>query len=836
MKKNNLYYRPCLKVQDFKKPENSNTIGIKNLFCFFSFFYTLFITGVPTASGKLSITGVPTASGKQDTGDFHICYFSLNNEKEFTEMKRFTDKLNQNSKNCSISVEEYMTEGGSPEASFKKMLESGASCDGLVISGHHTGSFGGKRSSGSLGIDFLEKLSCDKKYSSWFNRINALWLQGCRTLGTGEIVAGDREGSADHHTTRVGAVLEADHLTQSFAELNVEFSATLDQDNPLSSRYLRAFPSATVFGWTKTAPGEKAGSQLSIPFHMAHTARLINNQDAFPSESPTKGTWTQESSAQYMSSLLAILNNQSNCEDLAVKAWKDHGKVRNQSTEYGFYNPDLNAYTPIMKTDNTQLNQARVYNCRLQNSKGEELLGVLDSVLKDERLIRYTYNSLFEKLKNLKNEDQGLHQRVLKKLRGSEVLGGFLNRKLSDNSLGVLRKIDYLAFYEEIYGEDKVVRLKELVVNRVGKAFGKIPSNSFDEIDYKMTILTSLSKHGFLKSTENGLDLLKTAIKDPSIGIRRQAINSAGQMGERGLPIVQKAIKDESPVVRSEAAVSAGTMGERGLPILQKAIKDESPVVRRGATNSAGQMGERGLPIVQKAIKDENPFVRREAINSAGRMGERGLPIVQKAIKDESPYVRRGAATSAGTMGERGLSILQEAIKDEDVNIRAEAAFSAGNMGERGLPIVQKAIKDESPDVRERAAYSAGDMGERGLPIVQEAIKDKDVYVRKRAAFSAGKMGERGLPILQKAIKDESPYVRRGAAFSARRMGERGLPILQKAIKDEDVYVRREAAVSAEKMGERGLPILREALSKENDPSVINRLKRAIRKLENGRP
>ena len=765
MKKNNLYYRPCLKVQDFKTPENSNTIGIKNLFCFFSFFYTLFITGVPTASGK------------QDTGDFHICYFSLNNEKEFTEMKRFTDKLNQNSKNCSISVEEYMTEGGSPEASFKKMLESGASCDGLVISGHHTGSFGGKRSSGSLGIDFLEKLSCDKKYSSWFNRINALWLQGCRTLGTGEIVAGDREGSADHHTTRVGAVLDADHLTQSFAELNVEFSATLDQDNPLSSRYLRAFPSATVFGWTKTAPGERAGSQLSIPFHMAHTARLINNQDAFPSESPTKGTWTQESSAQYMSSLLAILNNQSNCEDLAVKAWNNHGKVRNQSTEYGFYNPDLNAYTPMtMKTDKAQLNQARVYNCRLKHSKGEELLETLDSILKDERLIRYTYNSLLEKLKNLKNEDHGFHQRVLEKLRGSEVLGGFLNRKLSDNSLGVLRKIDYLAFYEEIYGEDKAVRLKELVVNRVGEAFGEIPSNSFDEIDYKMTLLTSLSKHGFLKSTENGLDLLKTAIKDPSSRIRKRAIFSAGQMGEKGLPIVQEAIKDESPDVREGATVSAGRMGERGLPILQEAIKDESPDVRRGAAFSVGRMGERGLPIAQEAIKDESPKVREGAAFSAGRMGERGLPILQKAIKDENPYVRRGAATSAGTMGERGLPIAQEAIKDEDVN------------------------------------------------------------VRRGAAVSAEKMGERGLPIVQKAIKDENPYVRRGAAFSARRMGERGLPILQKAIKDEDVYVRREAAVSAEKMGERGLPILREALSKENDPSVINRLKRAIRKLENGRP
>lgn len=292
----------------------------------------------------------------QDTGDFHICYFSLNNEKEITEMEKFTKKINEHS-HCSISVNEYMTEGGDPEESFKKMVESGVRCDGLVISGHHTGAFGGKRASGSLGIGFLEKLSCDERYSKWFNNINALWLQGCRTLGTGEIVRNEEEEDADYHTTRVGGVLEEDHLEQSLADLNMEFSATLDQDNPLSSRYLRAFPAATVFGWTKTAPGERAGSQYSIPFHMAHISRLINNQDRFPTDSPIKGTWTKKSAVQYSTSMLNLLNGKSQCQKLAVEAWKKHGKVRNQSTEYGFFNPDLNAYTALMNTEDEVLKQ-----------------------------------------------------------------------------------------------------------------------------------------------------------------------------------------------------------------------------------------------------------------------------------------------------------------------------------------------------------------------------------------------------------------------------------------------------------------------------------------------
>ena len=92
----------------------------------------------------------------QSPDSFHICYFSLNNEKEFTEMEKFTKKLNKHSSHP-ISVKEYMTEGGSPEDSFKKMIDENVRCDGLVISGHHTGSFGGKRARGSLGVDFFGK-------------------------------------------------------------------------------------------------------------------------------------------------------------------------------------------------------------------------------------------------------------------------------------------------------------------------------------------------------------------------------------------------------------------------------------------------------------------------------------------------------------------------------------------------------------------------------------------------------------------------------------------------------------------------------------------------------
>ena len=208
---------------------------------------------------------------------FNLCFISLNNEKEFITTKKFADKLNKSGRsNHQINVIEAQNPGSHPEDSVKDLISSGTVCHGLVISGHHTGSFGGKRGKGSLSLNFLEQLSCNSKYSSWFNKINALWLQGCRTLG--EKVTNDQGQDtiniADFHTLRVGAVRRADHIEdQSRLDMQETYTALLDTDNPFSSRYLRTFPRAKVFGWTATAPGEKAGSENSIPYHIANVAR-----------------------------------------------------------------------------------------------------------------------------------------------------------------------------------------------------------------------------------------------------------------------------------------------------------------------------------------------------------------------------------------------------------------------------------------------------------------------------------------------------------------------------------------------------------------------------------
>ncbi len=574
-----------------------------------------------------------SAPASKSQGDFHICYFSLNNEKEVTEMQRFTEKINQHS-HCSISVREYLTDGNNPEESFKKMVESGVRCDGLVISGHHTGAFGGKRASGSLSIDFLEKLACDKKYSKWFKQINALWLQGCRTLGTGDIVVDEEEGSADYHTMRVGSILEEDHLEQSIADLNVEFSATLDQDNPLSTRYLRIFPGATVFGWTKVAPGERSGSQYSVPFHMAHIARIINNQDAFPSDSPLKGTWTKESTVQYLNSMIGVLNGAAKCQELVVEAWKEHGKVQNQATEYGFYNPALNAHKALATTDDTILKKAHVYDCLLKHSHGQDLLKVLDEILKDPVLIRYNYNSLLEKIKTLKEKDPKLHAKIIKKLRSNKVIQNFLSKKLDDNSLGLLRKIDYLAFYEEIYGPTQ--KIIPAILKKASSAFSNISSETLDGLDYKRTLLSSLAKHGYLNN-DQGLKLIQQLLEDPKREMKTFAMEVAGNLGKPARFILKEGFSNQNAHVRAVALkqLNKHLEGEALLPFVGKGITDQHVYVRATAMDASPSLGEKALPFVEKGLSDDTHWVRASAIRASLKIGKKALPVLQQALATE---------------------------------------------------------------------------------------------------------------------------------------------------------------------------------------------------------
>lgn len=75
-----------------------------------------------------------------------------------------------------------------------------------------------------------------------------------------------------------------------------------------------------------------------------------------------------------------VLNREDLYSKEILEAWKNHGNVRNPSTEFGFFNPDLTAY-PAMDEKDEILKQAKHYDCLLKIESGERLLRALDEVL-----------------------------------------------------------------------------------------------------------------------------------------------------------------------------------------------------------------------------------------------------------------------------------------------------------------------------------------------------------------------------------------------------------------------------------------------------------------------
>lgn len=431
-------------------------------------------------------SGLSAAAPNPSLPEFNICYFSLNKSDEYEITKAFMNKLNANSA-VKINVIEFQPDkkdvadkkDAIPNNAFKKMVESGQKCEGLVISGHHTGSYGGKRAHDKkrLEMDFMEQLSCNPKYADFFRNINAVWLEGCRTLGVGTIVPGQENNQrydAAHHTTRVGAVLEEDQLGQSFAQLNNEFTATLDQDNPLSSRYLRLFPSAKLFGWTQTAPGEKANSQFSILFHIAHMSRIMDAQDQFPAQSPLSPTLTADSVARYVDGVLLALakfgNEEKKCEELTTSAWIAHGSKKRETDRYAFDNADLAALTPLNSSGNEALQTMKGLECQLKEAGRTANLGklkaVLDVVSARPELLPYAFNSLVdvrnqalklasaEKTQEGKDKQMAVAQAILEKMRTHPTVTPFLEAKIKSPQVGVLRKIDFYKFYNAMTGQD----------------------------------------------------------------------------------------------------------------------------------------------------------------------------------------------------------------------------------------------------------------------------------------------------------------------------------------------------------------------------------------------
>ena len=342
-------------------------------------------------------------------------------------------------------------------------------------------------------------LCCYLVLGGFFEQIKGVWLQGCRTLGVGPLGQENDAGEelqADYHMQRVGAELTQDGLEQGFAELSFEFSATLDQDNPLATRYLRVFPAASVFGWTKSSPGEKTGSERSLLYHMAHMAKISRGIAPF---NPTKEQ-SKALQATMSESLWDLLGGGNANSSLARRAWFSHGQVKQQGL--GFDNPDLNAYLPLLYSSKDELLAAKALGCDVRNAPDfDALTDPLTRMLSNPDYVAYNLNVIWETFRRYSKEQPAQSAALRKQLVASSPLMNLLHHKLKSPETGLLMKIEYYSFYKELTGQP-LTAVESHLLDSVSYFLlaGDLAGNEYDIRDFRESLLSSVADHQLAES------------------------------------------------------------------------------------------------------------------------------------------------------------------------------------------------------------------------------------------------------------------------------------------------------------------------------------------------
>lgn len=286
----------------------------------------------------------------------------------------------------------------------------------------------------------------------FFRNIKSLWLQGCRTLGAIKETENASINLAEFHGDRVNQVRDANGLTQNRVQFADEFSNLLDKDAPYVARFMKAFPRAKIFGWSATAPGEKALSERSFLYHVANTSRFIAASMGVSREHLQNPVTTKHFhpgvAKLYFNSIVSILSEGSDQE--AVAGWIDHGKPTDTNTDrFGFSNKDLNAYPALMNSQNVDYQLAADLDCKLYGAQEiTELKAAIDQVLSSPTQIALSLYTLISLLDSLEGEKLQFPEQSL----GQSIpLRDFLSGKISQTHLSLKRKIEYFGLDKKLF-------------------------------------------------------------------------------------------------------------------------------------------------------------------------------------------------------------------------------------------------------------------------------------------------------------------------------------------------------------------------------------------------
>jgi hypothetical protein len=227
----------------------------------------------------------------------------------------------------------------------------------------------------------------------------------------------------------------------------------------------------------------------------------------------------------------------------------------------------------------------------------------------------------------------------------------------------------------------------------------------------------------------------------------------------------------------------ADSSGNGGVSQLIKALRDENPGLRLNAADTLGMMGDADHSVVRALIEALGDTFEPVGLNAAyalGGIGSPAVPGLRKALNHESELVHRNAAYGLSAIGAPAVPALIDALEHKLDAVRGNAAYALGEIGSPAQSAVSTLIKllgDPSEEVRWHIVEALGIIGAPPndvVPALMEALHDPDAQVRFTAALSLTRIGSEAyeaVPTLRVALADRNRYVRANAVDALHRIG-----------------------------------------------------------------
>ena len=529
---------------------------------------------------------LPVFSATQND-KFHICFFELDNTQT---SKNFNQRVGGKCGGLEASSKNTVTHCYQPQSGesgltgFKRMIETvnktGKRCDSLVMSGHHTGDWYGK--TGKIKLKDLEELSCDPKYRGWFSNIKALWLDGCNTVTDNILKSGTAKvPTPDTEATRVVTKeYNEGKSANRWAITNTSqaYTASLDKNTPLSSRYLRMFPQTQIYGFNGAAPeGDKKGKTSFIANHLSLIGSALRAEQKLKAReermfhigSALRAEQKQTNQPDTIKRALTAILSSDPCDEDKIEAWEKSSweHLKTEAIENLDYKKEyqlgcnLMLAKQILDDPDSEENQKALADyiktlLQEENVKNKEqllalandilkkpnsekavklakelLLNTLDEITEQDKGVReekktYThllFNNIYDTWKTAQKyekQDKLFYKEVQKKLQKDNFTNSLQDRVESDQTSS-LRKGDYIKFYMEV-NERRLSNappfIKKGISNLVRKAGTVFAGLKSERYEYGNKILPVESRRALAVSVVDQLfqyDLLEEKqIKD----------------------------------------------------------------------------------------------------------------------------------------------------------------------------------------------------------------------------------------------------------------------------------------------------------------------------------